>query len=133
MRLATFDAGRGPRVAIIAADDTLVPINDAIPEAPLDMLGVISAGDALHARLRDLAARSSNGARLATVRLLAPIPRPARNVFCVGWNYSEHFQEDARLRADATAPGQQEIPGNPTPFSTNPPTVTRPYRTGRYP
>ncbi len=133
MRLATFDAGRGPRVAIIAADDTLVPINDAIPEAPLDMLGVISAGDALHARLRDLAVRSSNGARLATVRLLAPIPRPARNVFCVGWNYSEHFQEGARLRAEASAPGQQDIPEYPALFSKNPATVTGPDAPVWYP
>jgi 2-keto-4-pentenoate hydratase/2-oxohepta-3-ene-1,7-dioic acid hydratase in catechol pathway len=126
MRLATFDAGRGPRVGIIAADDTLVPINDAIPEAPLDMLGVIAGGDPLHARLRDLASRAKNGAKLATVKLLAPIPRPRRNVFCVGWNYSEHFAEGAAVRAQTTAPGQQEIPEFPALFSKNPATVTGP-------
>ncbi len=126
MRLATFDAGRGPRVAIIGNDGTLVPINDAIPEAPLDMLGVIEAGDALHARLRDLATRVGSGAKVASVRLLAPIPRPRRNVFCVGWNYSEHFQEGARVRATAGAPGQQDIPEFPALFSKNPATVTGP-------
>ncbi len=126
MRLATFDAGRGPRVAIIAGDGTLVPINDAIPEAPLDMLGVIEAGDALHARLRDLATRVAAGAKVATVRLLAPIPRPRRNVFCVGWNYSEHFQEGARIRATAGTAGPQEVPEFPALFSKNPATVTGP-------
>ena len=126
MRLATFDAGRGPRVGIVSADDTLVPLAELIPEAPDDMVGVIAAGDALHARLRDVASRAQGGARVATVRLLAPIPRPRRNVFCVGWNYSEHFAEGARLRADTSAPGQQEVPEYPAFFTKNPATVTGP-------
>jgi 2-keto-4-pentenoate hydratase/2-oxohepta-3-ene-1,7-dioic acid hydratase in catechol pathway len=126
MRLATFDAGRGPRVGIVSADDTLVPVADLIPEAPDDMVGVIAAGDALGARLRDVASRAQGGAKIATVRLLAPIPRPRRSVFCVGWNYSEHFAEGARLRADTSAPGQQEVPEYPALFSKNPATVTGP-------
>jgi 2-keto-4-pentenoate hydratase/2-oxohepta-3-ene-1,7-dioic acid hydratase in catechol pathway len=126
MRLATFDAGRGPRVGIVSADDTLVPVADLIPEAPEDMLGVIAAGDALHARLRDVASRAQGGAKIATVRLLAPIPHPRRNVFCVGWNYSEHFAEGARLRAQTGTPGQQEVPEFPALFSKNPATVTGP-------
>jgi 2-keto-4-pentenoate hydratase/2-oxohepta-3-ene-1,7-dioic acid hydratase in catechol pathway len=126
MRLATFDAGRGPRVGIVSADDTLVPIADLVPEAPEDMLGLIAAGDALHERLRDIASRAQGGAKIATVRLLAPIPRPRRNVFCVGWNYSEHFAEGARLRAQTAAPGQQEVPEFPALFSKNPATVTGP-------
>ena len=36
MRLATYDAGRGPRVGLIGADDTLVSLSDLIPEAPED-------------------------------------------------------------------------------------------------
>ncbi len=126
MRLATFDAGRGPRVGIVSADDTLVPVADLIPEAPEDMLGLIAAGDPLQARLRDVASRAQGGAKVATVRLLAPIPRPRRTVFCVGWNYSEHFAEGARLRADTSAPGQQEVPEYPALFSKNPATVTGP-------
>ena len=126
MRLATFDAGRGPRVGIVSADETLVPLADLIPEAPEDMVGVIAAGDALHERLRDVASRAQGGAKIATVRLLAPIPRPRRNVFCVGWNYSEHFAEGARLRADTSTPGRQEVPEYPALFSKNPATVTGP-------
>ena len=126
MRLATFDAGRGPQVGLIGADDTLVSLADLIPEAPDDMLGIVASGDALHARLRDTATKVRNGAKLASVRLLAPIPRPRRNVFCVGWNYSEHFAEGARLRAETAAPGQQEVPEYPALFSKNPGTVTGP-------
>lgn len=126
MRLATFDAGRGPRVGIVSADETLVPVADLIPEAPEDMLGLIAGGDPLHARLRDAASRAQGGAKIATVRLLAPIPRPRRNVFCVGWNYSEHFAEGARLRAQTSTPGQQQVPDFPALFSKNPATVTGP-------
>ena len=126
MRLATFDAGRGPRVGIVSADETLVPVADLIPEAPEDMLGLIAGGDPLHARLRDVASRAQGGAKIATVRLLAPIPRPRRNVFCIGWNYSEHFAEGARLRAQTSTPGQQEGPEFPALFSKNPATVTGP-------
>ncbi|HKW77690.1 MAG TPA: fumarylacetoacetate hydrolase family protein [Candidatus Limnocylindria bacterium] len=133
MRLATFDAGRGPRVAIIAADDTLVPVADIVPDAPEDMLGIIAAGDPLHERLRGMAAKAGDGARLAAVKLLAPIQRPRRNVFCVGWNYSEHFQEGAKLRAAQGAPGQQEIPEFPALFSKNPATVTGPDAPVWYP
>jgi 2-keto-4-pentenoate hydratase/2-oxohepta-3-ene-1,7-dioic acid hydratase in catechol pathway len=103
-----------------------VPLADVVPDAPEDMVGVIAAGDALHARLRDVASRASGGAKIAAVHLLAPIPRPRRNVFCVGWNYSEHFQEGANMREQSGSPGQQEIPEYPALFSKNPATVTGP-------
>ena len=124
MRLATFDAGNGPRAGVVARDDTLIAASELAPGAPDDMVALIAAGDALHARLRESAARASGGAPLQGVRLLAPIPRPRRNVFCVGWNYSEHFAEGAKIRAQAGAPGEQEIPEYPALFSKNPATVT---------
>ncbi len=53
---------------------------------------------------------------LRTVRLLAPIV-PKRNVFCVGWNYAEHFAEGKEFRGPSAA---QEIPEHPALFSKNP-------------
>jgi 2-keto-4-pentenoate hydratase/2-oxohepta-3-ene-1,7-dioic acid hydratase in catechol pathway len=117
MRLATFDAGRGPRVGFVSVDETLVPLADVVPDAPEDMLGVIAAGDGLQARMRDVASRAQGGAKIASVRLLAPIPRPRRNVFCVGWNYSEHFAEGKAFRGPNAV---QEIPEHPALFSKNP-------------
>lgn len=35
---------------------------------------------------------------LSEVQLASPIPRPARNVMCLGLNYSEHAQETAAVR-----------------------------------
>jgi 2-keto-4-pentenoate hydratase/2-oxohepta-3-ene-1,7-dioic acid hydratase in catechol pathway len=124
MRLATFDAGRGPKVGIVAGDDTLIALADLVPDAPDDMLGVIAAGDALHARIRDVASRAKNGGKISQVRLLAPIPRPRRNVFCVGWNYAEHLAEGARALQPSGAPA--EVPEYPALFTKNPATVTGP-------
>jgi len=48
---------------------------------------------------------------LAKIRLLAPIPRPRKNIFCMGHNYAEHARE--RGNAPPEAP----------PFFTKPPTA----------
>jgi 2-keto-4-pentenoate hydratase/2-oxohepta-3-ene-1,7-dioic acid hydratase in catechol pathway len=56
------------------------------------------------------------------VKLHAPIPRPAKNVFCVGWNYLEHFEEGAKKLQDS-----RELPHWPVFFSKAPTAVTGPY------
>jgi 2-keto-4-pentenoate hydratase/2-oxohepta-3-ene-1,7-dioic acid hydratase in catechol pathway len=58
------------------------------------------------------------------VRLHAPIPRPRKNVFCVGWNYLEHFEEGGRKLKD-----DRELPKHPVFFTKVPTTVTGPYET----
>lgn len=126
MRLATFDDGRGPRAGVVAQDETLIAASELVPGAPDDMIALIAAGDALAARLRGSATQASGGVPLDRATLLAPIPRPRRNVLCVGWNYSEHFQEGASFRAAQGTPGVQEIPEFPALFSKNPATVTGP-------
>jgi 2-keto-4-pentenoate hydratase/2-oxohepta-3-ene-1,7-dioic acid hydratase in catechol pathway len=55
------------------------------------------------------------GAPAAKVRLQAPIPRPARNVFCLGRNYKEHAAERGA-----------EAPAHPVFFTKAPETVVGP-------
>src|SRR5689334_22513676 len=55
------------------------------------------------------------GAPAAKVRLEAPIPRPARNVFCLGRNYKEHAAERGA-----------EAPPHPVYFTKAPETVVAP-------
>ena len=50
----------------------------------------------------------------ARLEILAPIPRPRRNLFCVGWNYAKHHEE-------GTASFKIELPEWPT-FFTKPTT-----------
>lgn len=67
-------------------------------------------------------------ARIAAseVKLLAPLPRPARNVFCVGKNYREHAHEFARSGFDASAAKGDAVPDDAIVFSKPPSTVSGP-------
>jgi len=62
---------------------------------------------------------------LADLRLLAPIPRPARNIFCVGKNYHDHAQEFASSGFDSSA-AKGAVPEAPIVFSKVPETVIGP-------
>jgi 2-keto-4-pentenoate hydratase/2-oxohepta-3-ene-1,7-dioic acid hydratase in catechol pathway len=55
---------------------------------------------------------------LQNVRLLAPIPRPRKNIFGIGLNYSEHVNESAR-----SLDTSKELPKQPVVFSKPPTTV----------
>jgi 2-keto-4-pentenoate hydratase/2-oxohepta-3-ene-1,7-dioic acid hydratase in catechol pathway len=126
MKLLTFASAGGPRAGTFVSDGTIMAIRDLVPSAPTDMVRVIEQFDGMREDLRAAAARSKGGLAPQSAKLLAPIPVPRRNVFCVGWNYSEHFQEGASFRAGAGAPGEQAIPEYPALFSKNPATVTGP-------
>jgi 2-keto-4-pentenoate hydratase/2-oxohepta-3-ene-1,7-dioic acid hydratase in catechol pathway len=61
---------------------------------------------------------------LSNVELLAPIPLPARNIFCVGKNYISHAREFSRSGFDAGhRAASEEIPDYPIVFSKPPQTV----------
>ena len=90
MRIATFEHLGKRRVGIVSGDGASVqPLQ--LPQAAAD-LGVL-------ALVLDAAAGApmppADGAALplAAVKLAAPIPRPRRNLFCVGRNYHEHAKE----------------------------------------
>lgn len=61
---------------------------------------------------------------LSSVQLLAPIPRPKRNIFCVGKNYFEHAKEFGTSGYDSSTskPGD-EIPKHPIIFTKPPESV----------
>ena len=131
VRLATFVHDNRPRVGILARDDSLVRLAELVPDAPQDMLGVIAAGPALRGRLGQAAGAAGGGTPLGAARLLAPIPRPRRNVFCVGWNYLEHFEEGRGQRGGNPDPAR--IPDHPALFSKQPNTVVGPEAPVWYP
>ena len=58
------------------------------------MTAFIALGEAgLAEARRVLMSGAEQRVPLVRARLAAPIPRPARNIFCVGKNYREHVQE----------------------------------------
>jgi len=70
---------------------------------------------------------------LESVRLMAPIPRPRRNIFCVGKNYHDHALEFARSGFDSSVVNGQAIPEHPIIFSKVPECVVGPGDDVRYP
>lgn len=80
-----------------------------------------------NARLKDLRDALDGAPRLplAQARLLAPIPRPAKNIFCVGKNYQEHAKEFHDSGFDASA-GAAAVPDLPIIFSKAATTVSGP-------
>ena len=87
------------------------------------MIDIIEGGEPTLARLREIVASpKTTPILLNQARLKAPIPRPRKNVFCVGWNYLEHFSEGAAALQDA-----RELLQWPVFFSKAPTAVTGPY------
>lgn len=111
MRLATYQHDGGTRVGAV--------VDDRIVEVASDMVELIAGGAGALEHARALA-QSARGTSLAGVRLLAPIPHPRRDVFCVGWNYSEHFREGQLVRGKDVPP---DLPEWPALFSKGPNTV----------
>jgi 2-keto-4-pentenoate hydratase/2-oxohepta-3-ene-1,7-dioic acid hydratase in catechol pathway len=64
---------------------------------------------------------------LDSVAIEAPIPRPQRNLFCVGKNYFEHAHEFAKSGFDSSAQSGA-VPDAPIIFSKVPESVTAPGR-----
>jgi 2-keto-4-pentenoate hydratase/2-oxohepta-3-ene-1,7-dioic acid hydratase in catechol pathway len=101
MRLATFRTSNGTGVGVVNGDSLLDIGRAALmagEEPPLelrDMQALIEAGAAGLERVASLVAGAAPQAHapLADAELLAPIPRPRRNVFCLGRNYAEHARE----------------------------------------
>lgn len=127
MRLITFIPKRGmaPRVGLVRADNEVIDLTGVRPRPPFDpsdMISLIESGSKGLAWIKKSAAKAKATLALAKVRLLAPIPRPRKNVFCVGWNYVEHFEEGKKIRPTVT-----EMPQHPAFFSKAPTSVNGPY------
>lgn len=119
MRLATVEYQGEALPAVVGDGDAIHLVRDLVPDAPASMIELIAGGEAM---LSALAAGSSPAVEGAT--LLAPIPRPSRCVYCVGWNYLEHFEEGKGKRGGNYEP--VAIPDFPTLFSKPPTSVTGP-------
>jgi 2-keto-4-pentenoate hydratase/2-oxohepta-3-ene-1,7-dioic acid hydratase in catechol pathway len=72
------------------------------------MLDLIQAGEGAWNRASQVATagdRSGAASRsLSEVKLLAPIPRPSKNIFCLGVNYAAHLEESNRASNRNLAP-----------------------------
>jgi 2-keto-4-pentenoate hydratase/2-oxohepta-3-ene-1,7-dioic acid hydratase in catechol pathway len=103
MLLVSFLAGGQPRIGALY-DHDIVDFSTAAPDLPPDILAFIAMGD--QGLVIAQAGIKSGKGRLPihSVRLLAPIPKPARNIFCIGKNYRDHAKEVSSTTADEVIP-----------------------------
>ncbi len=101
MKLLTYRADNGPRVAIL----TGAGVEDVVPETG-DAYSIIAAGG--------IPKTNGKPKPLASIKLLAPIAELKRPVIAIGLNYKKHADESARKT------GQRKVgvyPENPIFFS----------------
>jgi len=122
MKIAAFLYQGQPGVGIVSADLASVqPFDMSAAERALGALPVIerlAEGRGLPALLPAIA--------MADLLLTAPLPKPRRNIFCVGKNYFEHAREFAGSGFDSSAKSGGDIPAFPIYFSKVPESVVGP-------
>lgn len=132
MKLVTYRAAVEAAAKLGVIVDDLVVDVEALGVAhsedlPGTMLDFIDAGRPALETLRDCLERSEGrfsaglAVALANVKLLAPIPRPRKNIFGVGLNYVEHVAESAK-----SLDTSKDLPKQPVIFSKPPTTVIGP-------
>ena len=119
MKLVTIKHQDRRKVGVIQPGTESVWLLEDVLGLPVDdMLSVLPDIEAVK---KKVAAFKGSGIALASVRIEAPIPRPARNVFCVGKNYHEHAKEFTRSGFDSSASSAADaIPTAPIIFTKAP-------------
>jgi 2-keto-4-pentenoate hydratase/2-oxohepta-3-ene-1,7-dioic acid hydratase in catechol pathway len=104
MKFVTFQAGGAPVAPGVVAGDRVIGLAAA---GFSDMLAVLASGPEGRAKIETFVQHPSADSTfpLASVRLLAPVPRPPK-LICIGLNYRDHAAE-----------AHQEIPKVPTIFA----------------
>lgn len=119
MKLATLSIEGKPSAAVEIGNGRWLDIAKA-GGSWASLQAVIEEGDSAIATLRDLVVQAQNGAKKDAVItdpvLLAPLPQPQKNVFCVGRNYAEHIAEGDRAQKQSVGVTEHPV------FFTKPPT-----------
>jgi 2-keto-4-pentenoate hydratase/2-oxohepta-3-ene-1,7-dioic acid hydratase in catechol pathway len=124
MKFVTFRTNGAAHVGATNGSDTSV-VDLTAAGLATSMLDLIerfdNARDGIKTALGSRAAQA-----IAASDLLAPIPLPRRNIFCVGKNYYEHAAEFGGSGFDAGSVGGSEVPEYPIFFSKPPSAVIGP-------
>ncbi|HVJ44480.1 MAG TPA: fumarylacetoacetate hydrolase family protein [Dongiaceae bacterium] len=114
MRLATVSIGGERRVGLVDLDkQTFTAFDLPLEEAQRGVAALIG---------RSTLPQTLSPLALGRVQVEAPIPRPGRNIFCVGKNYHEHAHEFSKSGFDSSA-AAGAVPKHPIIFSKVPETV----------
>ena len=117
MRLATITADGTALCVAYLSNGSMLDIS----QETVSMQALIEGGNPVLDAVRRLVTEAENGQHEDKVirggaALLAPIPQPRKNVFCVGRNYAEHIAEGDRAQNQKTGVSDHPV------FFTKPPT-----------
>ena len=123
MKFASYVAHGTAGYGLLQDNGDLLDLRAADPSLPADLAGFIAAGEpAMESARKSAVALPAAALRKASeITLTAPIPRPGRNVFCVGRNYRDHVAEGYRAAGKET-----QYPVAPQFFTKAPQTVIGP-------
>jgi 2-keto-4-pentenoate hydratase/2-oxohepta-3-ene-1,7-dioic acid hydratase in catechol pathway len=93
MRVLTYQHDDDVRPGALV-DGRVVDLSGVAP----DILTLIEMGDEGLTQARAAIENAKETLAMEDVSLLAPIPRPRKNIMCVGMNYVQHAYESARAR-----------------------------------
>jgi 2-keto-4-pentenoate hydratase/2-oxohepta-3-ene-1,7-dioic acid hydratase in catechol pathway len=126
MRYAMFSmpGDAEPRLGIVRGDAVLDATTLDGGRGPSTVLSLIQQGPDAWRRMQELAATApqSNSHSTSAVRWHAPVPRPLKNVVCLGMNYAAHVREAAGARGR-----EAKLPAVPVFFTKAPTSITGPY------
>jgi 2-keto-4-pentenoate hydratase/2-oxohepta-3-ene-1,7-dioic acid hydratase in catechol pathway len=122
MRIVTFEDQHGRRVGVLDGE-AVADVTAVDGGLPVEMVDLIALGASGLDRLRS-AFESAPRLASASLHLLAPIPRPRKNVMAVGRNYRDHAKEFSDSGFDASE--KQMIPDHPVVFTKAPTSVIGP-------
>ena len=100
MRLVTFRQQNRTAPGLLLEGGRVLDLSDCLPGKGrlASLIDIVRAGEEGEAALRQAAKGAGAKLDLKDIRLIAPIPWPRKNVFCVGRNYVEHVAEGFRAR-----------------------------------
>lgn len=119
MRVASFRSQEEFGWGLVIGGQLRVASAAVYPNSVLQLLAQPDASAVL-ARLQ--ADVSTEQIPLTELELLAPIPRPHKNIICLGLNYAEHARESLQTKGLTV-----ELPEHPVVFTKNVTAVTGPY------
>jgi 2-keto-4-pentenoate hydratase/2-oxohepta-3-ene-1,7-dioic acid hydratase in catechol pathway len=126
MRYAMFSlpGDAEPRLGVVQDGQVLDVQSLGADGLPPTLLDLVQRGPDTWRRVADLVRNTGNPPRhpLDGVRLHAPIPRPSKNIVCLGMNYAAHAREAASARGR-----EAKLPKVPVFFTKAPTTVTGPH------
>ena len=118
MKLISYRYKDSVAIGALTNGHDITPLSDIA----LDMVSLIELGAEGLSQAREHVNQANEGIALDDVNLLAPIPRPVRNIMCLGKNYAAHAVESHRARGEKV-----ELPQFPLIFTKATTAVNGPF------